>query len=542
MSGHGKTSPAAFAAYGAAGLLYCWLALRFNFVCDDAFISYRYSARLAAGGGLAFDAVRTVPVEGYSNLLWVVLLSLFERAGADITLAARTLSAGAGLLLLVGTLRLAERRIGLGPSGLFATGLFLASLPAFGLWATGGLATMPAALAAFGVLWALHADEGSPKLRLAACAAVSAVLLRADGVGYVGLILLGTLAGTGGRAMRAVATTAAAAGAALFAQALWRHGYYGEWVPNTAKIKAAFTTARLHRGLLYTGALIIAMPALALGAGFGLRKWREGPRPLLLSAALLLFGSLGYATWVGGDFMPFGRFLVPALPAVALLFAWGWSRLSPKPAWALTSLCILASIAESFDHGPAPEGLRSALHFRQDREFQTEVARWAEMKRNATAWDLWGRAIAKETSPGESMILGGIGAIGYRALALTIYDTYGLVTPEVAAHTEPIVGASPGHDVRVQNDFFLRPEILSELPSRPTYLGAQVGLARPLAPGEAAPEWLLTPFPSDEYLERLAQHLASSYGVRLETISRPLSPEDGFPEDSVLRLLRLHYD
>ncbi|MCH2107484.1 MAG: hypothetical protein MK291_12680, partial [Planctomycetes bacterium] len=133
MSGPGKMC---LAAYAAAGLVYCWLALRFDFVCDDAFISYRYSAMLAAGSGLVFDTARELPVEGYSNLLWVLWLSLFERAGVDITVAARLSSALAGLLLLIGTMRLAERRLELSPGGLTATGLFLASLPAFGLWGT----------------------------------------------------------------------------------------------------------------------------------------------------------------------------------------------------------------------------------------------------------------------------------------------------------------------------------------------------------------------------------------------------------------------
>jgi len=541
MSALGKMSPRARAAYAAAGLLYCWFAARFNFVCDDAFISYRYAANLAAGSGLAFDTVRELPVEGYSNFLWVVWLSLFEGLGADVTVAARWSSALAGLLLLFGTMRLAERRLSLGAGGLTAAGLFFASLPAFCLWSTGGLATMPAALAIFGVLWALHGDEEDPKVVPALICAAAATLLRADGIGYVGLILAATFAGSKS-ARRAVVLTAATAGAALIAQAVWRHGYYGEWVPNTAKIKAGLTTARLHRGLLYAGAFLVALPAVALGGVIGLRRWREGPAPLLLACAVLLFGSFGYAVWVGGDFMPFGRFLVPALPAVALLFAWGLSRLAPKPAWALTSLCVLASVAESYDRGPAPEGLRRTLHFRQDREFQTEVARWQEMKKNAAAWDLWGRALAQETEPGESIILGGIGAIGYRAPHLTVYDTYGLVTPEVAAHTEPIEGASPGHDVRVQNDFFLKPEILEELPNKPTYLGAQVGLAEPLSEGETAPDWLLTPFPDETYLANLSQHLSRNYGVRLETLTRPLRESDGFPEGSVLRLLRLHYD
>ena len=330
MSALGKMSPRARAAYAAAGLLYCWFAARFNFVCDDAFISYRYAANLAAGSGLAFDTVRELPVEGYSNFLWVVWLSLFEGLGADVTVAARWSSALAGLLLLFGTMRLAERRLSLGAGGLTAAGLFFASLPAFCLWSTGGLATMPAALAIFGVLWALHGDEEDPKVVPALICAAAATLLRADGIGYVGLILAATFAGSKS-ARRAVVLTAATAGAALIAQAVWRHGYYGEWVPNTAKIKAGLTTARLHRGLLYAGAFLVALPAVALGGVIGLRRWREGPAPLLLACAVLLFGSFGYAVWVGGDFMPFGRFLVPALPAVALLFAWGLSRLAPPP-------------------------------------------------------------------------------------------------------------------------------------------------------------------------------------------------------------------
>jgi hypothetical protein len=340
----------------------------------------------------------------------------------------------------------------------------------------------------------------------------------------------------------AVFITSASVISILLAHAVWRHGFYGEWVPNTAKIKAGLTTARVERGLLYAGSFLVALPAVLIGIVAGARRWREGPFALILTLFTLITGSFGYSIYVGGDFMPFGRFLVPALPAVALLFAWGWSRLAPKPAWILTGLCLFTSVSEAYDRGLAPQTLRESLHFRSDRDFQTEVARWDEMKRNAAAWDLWGRALAQHTAPGESIILGGIGAIAYRAAELTIYDTYGLVTPEVAAHTAPLEGASPGHDVRVQDDFFLRPEILSELPSRPTYLGALVGLDRPITSSDPAPDWLLSPFPSDAYIEQVAAKLIDRYEVRLESKTIPLATKDGFPKDSVLHLLRLHYD
>jgi len=553
MSAPGKKRSGALAAYTAAGLVYCWMAVRFNFVCDDAFISFRYSHHLAEGNGLVYNTARELPVEGYSNFLWVVWLSLFERAGADITVAARLSSAIAGLLLLIGTMRLAERRLELSTVSLAATGLFLASLPAFGLWATGGLATMPAALAIFGVLWALHGDDAGPRVVPAVLCAATATLLRADGVGYLGLILAATVVTQSADAalrqrMRAAALITTASIATVFiAHAVWRHGYYGEWVPNTAKIKAGLTGARLERGFLYVISLLITLPAIVVGAGIGLRRWREGPTALLFTSATLVAGSLGYSIYVGGDFMPFGRFLVPALPAVSLLFAWGLSRLAPKPAWALTSLCVIASVAEAYNSGPAPRDLRERYDFRyrvkQGRPFQTEVERWEDMRQNAAAWDLWGRAIAEHVDREESIILGGIGVIGYHAPELTIYDTYGLVTPIVSDHAEPRETATPGHDVEVSRSLFIRPSIRDHLPQAPAYYGAMVDLDRALEAGESRPEWIIQPFNSAEALKDSNDRLrAGGYDVTLSEEVYELDPTRGFPEDSILRLFRINYD
>ena len=558
MSTTGESAPRPFAAYAVAGLVWAWFAWRFDFICDDAFISFRYSHHLAEGSGLVYNTAREVPVEGYSNFLWVVWLSLFERLGCDITAAARWSSLLAGGLLLCLTMKTAERRLSLDVGGLTATGLFLASLPAFGLWSTGGLATMPSALAIFGVLYALHGNEEGPRLVPAVLCAAAATLLRADGIGYLGLILAATFAiSTEDAALRqrmrsAAVITAASIATVFIAHAVWRHGYYGEWVPNTAKIKAGLTTARLHRGLLYVGAFIITLPAIAVGALIGLRRWREGPLPLLMACALLVGGSFGYSIYVGGDFMPFGRFLVPALPAVALLFAWGWSRLAPKPAWALASLCVIASAAEAYNYGPAPRELRAMYDFRfRGESFQTEVERWDDMKKNAAAWNLWGRAIAEHVSPEESIILGGLGAIGYHAPDLTIYDTYGLVTPIVLGHAEPKKSAAPGHDVEVSRFLFIRPAIRESLPQAPAYFGAMVDLGRPLEAGESLPEWIISAddlkdierFISADDLKDLNDGLRENdYDATLSEEVYELDPAQGFPKDSILRLLRINYD
>ncbi len=51
----------------------------FNFVTDDAFISFVYARNLARHGQLVFNLGERV--EGYTNFLWTVLLAGFLKVG-----------------------------------------------------------------------------------------------------------------------------------------------------------------------------------------------------------------------------------------------------------------------------------------------------------------------------------------------------------------------------------------------------------------------------------------------------------------------------
>lgn len=75
------------------GLLLLPMAiLTFNHMGEDAFISFRYTRNLVAGHGLVYNPGEWV--EGYSNLLWVLVLAPFEALGIRLHVAARLLSAG----------------------------------------------------------------------------------------------------------------------------------------------------------------------------------------------------------------------------------------------------------------------------------------------------------------------------------------------------------------------------------------------------------------------------------------------------------------
>ena len=54
-------------------------AFAYNFLCDDAYISFRYVQNALLWRGLVFNPGD--PVEGYTNFLWVVQLCLLGRAG-----------------------------------------------------------------------------------------------------------------------------------------------------------------------------------------------------------------------------------------------------------------------------------------------------------------------------------------------------------------------------------------------------------------------------------------------------------------------------
>jgi hypothetical protein len=82
------------------GIPHALLVYRFWFLADDAFISFRFARNLALGHGLRYNLGVHLPVEGYSNFLWVILCAIFEFFRLDITLWPLLLSAACASILL----------------------------------------------------------------------------------------------------------------------------------------------------------------------------------------------------------------------------------------------------------------------------------------------------------------------------------------------------------------------------------------------------------------------------------------------------------
>jgi arabinofuranosyltransferase len=501
-------------------LLFALLAWRLDWLCDDSYISFRYSHNAALGHGLRYNLTLGDPVEGYSNFLWVVWLALIDWVGLDIPLWSRISSALCGALLVVSVARYASRRLDLGPWGAAATGLIVATLPPVAVWATGGLATMPTALLVFLAFERLLGDPERPRGIQAGLFGSLAGLIRADGSVWI-IMLLGCAAllwafrGKSRELGVAILQAAALPILLVGTHICWRYGYYGDFLPNTARVKAGYSSHRLARGVDYLAATLLTLPSLGLILVLALGSLRKSLVDVWLPALVLPAGSLLYAAYVGGDFMPMGRFLFPSIAFFPILFALAWKRIAPEgqglKAAGFLALLLIIQVLGCFDLNLVPDSVRSRFHFRQDRVWESEISMQRNMKERAENWALQGKALALFVQPGESMSLGAIGAMGYFS-GLELYDSYGLVTPSVIAAVDPIERSSPGHDRRVGPMFFND--------QHPTYAGSVISD---------------TKAPVHDQLGDFSAHPLS----RLVEIERhPLPSGQGFAPGSELRLLR----
>lgn len=448
------------AAVQAAVLLpYAALAWALWFVCDDAYISFRYARHAALGHGLRYNLGPELPVEGYSNLLWTLIAALVELIGAapPLVMPALSVLCGAGLVLHATA---AAHRLGLGLLGTATTGLLLACSPIVGTWASSGLETMPAAWALFALFDQLVLCRGRRATLLAALAAAALSLLRTEGPAWVLVIVaLAALCRRARGEPRPLAEPAAVlalTSAVVLAHVGWRYQTYGDVVSNTARAKVGLSGARVLRGLTYvlgTWASLLT-PALALLALPANRRW--GAHGAAIGA--MAVGVPAWCVLVGGDYMAFGRMLLAGLPFAALTAGAAVeglaSRFGPRPAALLLALGASLSVLPAFNLHLVPEAARDLLFFRTTSPgVRTEYAMWRYMKNNAERWVIQGKALA-QLGPTGSLVTGAIGARGYYS-GLYLYDRGGLVTRGLDAYVSDDAHASPGHDVQAPRAAFL---------------------------------------------------------------------------------------
>jgi arabinofuranosyltransferase len=392
-----------WAGLAAVAAALVWHSLRFNFVTDDAYISFVYARNLVEHGELTFNLGDYV--EGYSNFSWTVLMAGAMELGIAPELASRVLGTACAVACLGVVFVLAERATRRGSAWALLPPALLAASSGFACWSSGGLETQLFTLLcaiAFERFGALGADVDARRRRagwqlggvlalaamtrpeglllaavLGVCALVGNVAAWRTGVRAPSTNALpvverrasdrtaGSKVGGGGwldRLLPPPQRWAAATFLALWAPWLaWRLWYYGWPFPNTYYVKAhgpwqppALAAEMWKNGAYYLTVwlrqcgLVWAWPLVLAGA---VRALRRGPRRAPAAAmAAFVVAYLAYTVSVGGDFMGLHRFILPVFPAVALATALGARALarlrrSPPAAQGVARAALAAALA-----------------------------------------------------------------------------------------------------------------------------------------------------------------------------------------------------
>jgi hypothetical protein len=319
-----------------------------GFTVDDALVSARVAANLAAGHGYRFNP-NGPEVDAVTPLGWAHLLAL-GGPGTPVEMLERGRLYGAlgwlGAVAVLGAFLARNSPLGRRT----ALGLLAISTPA-AAWATSGMET------GFVTLFSTLALAPGPGGALAGgfAAALRPELLPFACVLAVGGALLAP-APPRRRATLVLRAVLLAMGPALVVS-LVRYAWFGATAPLALSAKPP----DLWPGVKYALAAVLGMsPVILLLAPFAFR--RAAPSTVRLALALLAhFAAMALA---GGDWMPLFRLAVPVLPA-ALLAGAEIARSSSLP-WhgARAGIAVALSAAVGFLVAwPARDVLRNRLEF-----------------------------------------------------------------------------------------------------------------------------------------------------------------------------------
>ncbi len=463
--------------------LFAW---HFWSVGDDAYITFRYARNWAQGHGLRYNLGVNPPVEGFSNFLWTAFMAGIHLLGLDMVVLAPWISLFLAFVLVGLVFRYLLRVFGPHGQVPLLGIVFLVLFPPFCVWATGGLETMLFVLLLFVTYERFLGGAGRPRGWQAGMSAGLLALTRPEG------LLWGLAFGVIYALRRRDAEEKIfdielkkylfllVTFAIVFLAA--RLLYFHRLLPNVASVKLGFSSLILKRGAFYvinffltfiTAAVLLPIiPVLILWKG-----WSPPDREMIARVSLVIGGVILFSIVAGGDFMAMGRFIVPAAPFFAILFAalarmirkkGGWPRRILLP---VMGVFLLVHVLPSFDLHLVPREIRKVFHFRwNNRIFLSEYEQIKYTGQRLEQWIASGKALREYSAGSGSLVCPAIGALGYYS-GLFIYDQFGLVSSEKIrrAAAEPKT-LSAGHDSPIPVDHFLQYE--------PTYIMIQVILEK----------------------------------------------------------------
>lgn len=224
----------AFLPVAALAAVHAW---RYDFLCDDAFISFRYARNLLEGKGIVYNIGERV--EGYTNFLWVMqtaalwkFLGIGPELGSRLMSAAETLGTYVLVVLMALQTPFHKERWFIAWWAVVA----LALNRTFAVWATSGLETRQFTLLIVLAFYLFQFRDTRPQWMFgAAMALAAAALTRPEGIQiwvvfFAGYVIDGVVRK---KLRRDVLVYLCSFWIPVWLHLQFRHSYYGEWLPNT---------------------------------------------------------------------------------------------------------------------------------------------------------------------------------------------------------------------------------------------------------------------------------------------------------------------
>lgn len=323
---------------------------------DDAFIFLVYAKNLITGNGLTFNGEL---VEGYSSILWTLLVSAMAWPGIDLMLAAKLLGnalyVATAMALMLMANRLSDAQQHSWWQRLCLLALFFSS-PLIALWAS---AAMEAILLAFLLLLTcylyFHASMVTQRPLHFAYAGLAFGMLawtRPEGFAFLGAVVAFEISKFVMKQQIRLSRpflTILNASALLLALLFWRYITYGELLPTTVSAKTGNLTVQFRHGMGYVLRFFIDYYPIVIAYLVSTYALLRRGGKIAWWAWLSLIFVTGYTLFcilVGGDWMLAYRFIMPLLPVVMLVI---FLAIQPNrtACIAVTSILVISGLYSS---------------------------------------------------------------------------------------------------------------------------------------------------------------------------------------------------
>ncbi len=298
----------------------------YTFYHDDAYITLRYAHNFIHGDGIVWN--KGEYVQGYTNFLHLLLISLLGFFGCDLWLASRIISVIAFFILtswsVIFPILFGGRDRG-HPMDMISFFIISTSAPML-VWILGGLeGVLFSTLSSLGVMTLVYASRPNNNVRLILLSGIFfsfAIMTRPDGVIFAFISFIFIIILRPHKLFRTIGSFILPFLVTVLPYLIWTIVYYGDIVPNTFYVRATgFSFDRAKVGLFYLWRFSRSPPYIAilliLAIVYAVCRRRLDSSLLYIFSCIVSY--MLYIVYVGGDHMQCFRLLLPVIPLSAYM-------------------------------------------------------------------------------------------------------------------------------------------------------------------------------------------------------------------------------